>query len=134
MVIYNGEECWTTEEIMEDLYIYAGGDLRRFVRQGMPCIVLGNGRRLFPKERIHAWFRGDTGAKKKRSDKNLILLSWGKIESLIGAQGFTPYGFAKEGKVCSGAIKRIRRGKVVRLSTAQKFAEALGVDVEELLE
>lgn len=134
MVTYKGEECWTTEEIMEELYIYAGEDLRRFVRQGMPCIVLGNGRRLFPKERVHAWFRGDMDLPKPKRPQTGVKLSWSKVSALLGAKGFTPMSLEVERGISYKRLYRIKKGGGVKIDTAEKIAKALGVEVEELRE
>lgn len=132
MVTYKGEECWTVEEVMDAMYFDSTDDLRRYIRQGMPRIVCKDGRSLFPKDRVHAWFRGDTGAKRSRTDRNIVILSWDKVKDLICEQGFTPYGFSKERGICYELLKRVRRGGKVRTSTAQKFAEALGAKIEDL--
>lgn len=136
MVIHNGEECWTPQGIMSDLYIDSGDDLRRFVRQGMPCIVLENGRRLFPKERVHAWFRGDTTQAKKRmyKMKGTVLLSWDKIGPIVAASGLAPWRFCKTNGICCDYFTRIKNGENIRISSAKKIATALGVDVKELME
>lgn len=57
-----------------------------------------------------------------------------KLGVLLAKRNWTYQTLAKESKVCRQTISYIKNGKSCSFITAVKIAEALGVEVTELLE
>lgn len=138
-----GEDCWEVEEMASELYFYENSDISKLKSEGLPRFIIDSGKggvALYPKERIHAWFRGEYDGPAEMfplDDAGIAkfpVVDFKKVTGILKDRGLTRTEISeRSGADAIRVLQRARKGLGYRRMPIMRLARALGFEMTDII-